>query len=385
MILKPATPWREWVALTCAVLAFPLILLGSAAAFITQAYLHFIFTFILGDPQVFVVLLLLAGALFSVVARWLLRAPVVAPRLRLTVVVFATVAICALCASVVQVRLQYSTERVVYTSGDGANAVQLVATLYRPRGHGPFPTIVFVHGSEATLRSRYHGFAERFVKQGYVVLLPDRRGLGESGGVFVKEVSASMLATLAGDIAAGAQFLKSRTDVDATRTGLFGVSQAGWVIPLVLPQAPTVSFAVIMSGPAVSTGEEDRFSHLSGEAGDHFGWKPPPIPFDSINAIAQATRSSGYEPDTSLRAMHVPTLWVYGSWDNSIPVAKSVQKLDSLVAQGNPITVRVFPFGNHGIFVMRGPNKRRLPYYADDLWATVFSWLERRPRSALGV
>ena len=385
MVEKRQVPWRRWTALACAVLAFPLLLLGAAAAFVTQDYLHFIFTFILGDPQAFGSLMLLSSALLSAIAVWLLRAPVVAPTLRSTVAAFAAVAVCALGVSMVRVRLEYSTERVVYTSGEGANAVQLVATLYRPRGQGPFPAVIFVHGSETTPRSRYHGFAERFVKQGYAVLLSDRRGLGESGGVFVKPVSDSMLATLAGDVAAGAHFLESHAEVDSTRTGLFGVSQAGWVIPLVFPKAPTVSFAVIMSGPAVSLGEEDRFSRSSGEEGDHFGWKPPPIPFDSINAIVQATHSSGYEPDSSLRAMHIPTFWVYGSWDNSIPVAKSVQKLDSLVAQGSPITVQVFPEGNHGLFVMRGPNKRLLPYYPDDLWTTIFSWIQRRPRMALGV
>ncbi len=345
---------------------------------VTLDYPHFVFTFILGDPHLLATVLLCAAAGLSAVAWKLVASPFPFVKLQRISIAFVVVALMALVVGTVRDRLRYSTERVSYASDDGTGSVTLVATVYRPRGAGPFPVVSIVQGSEKTPRDRYHAYAERFVQQGYLVLLADRRGVGESGGVFTKQVSAGMLNILAIDIASGIRYAATRHDVDTTRIGVFGVSQAGWVTPLVAPRAPRLAFAVIMSGPAVSTNEEEVFSRLSGEEGDHFAWKPPPIPFDSINAVVAATPAGGYVPDASLSAMRVPTLWVYGEWDNSIPVKKSVQALEVLARAGNPFTVRVFPSGQHGLFVMRGPLKRWLPYYAPDLWPVVFSWLQER-------
>lgn len=372
-------PWRRWASITCLVLATPLLLLGAAILLVTLDYPHFVFTFILGDPRGPATLLLCAAAGLSTGA-WLLAAsPLPWRRLRHIAIALAGLALVVLAVGTLHDQLRYGTERASYQSDAGTGAVTLIATVYRPRGAGPFPVVSIVQGSEKTPRDRYHAFAERFVQEGYLVILADRRGVGESGGVFQHQVSPGMLNTLAVDVASGIRYAATRADVDTMRIGVFGVSQAGWVIPLVAPRAPRLAFAVIMSGPAVSTDEEEAFSRLSGEDKDHFGWKPPPIPFDSINAVVAATRSGGgYVPETSLAAMTVPTLWVFGEWDNSIPVKKSVEALEALAKAGNRFTIRVFPGGQHGLFVMRGPQKRLLPYYPPDLWPGVFSWLQAR-------
>ncbi|MEP7381228.1 MAG: hypothetical protein ABI910_06040 [Gemmatimonadota bacterium] len=77
-----------------------------------------------------------------------------------------------------------------------------------------------------------------------------------------------------------------------------------------------------------------------------------------------------------LSQLRLPVLWIYGGWDNSIPVEKSVHVLDQLRSSGQLFTVRTIPYGNHGLFVMRGPEKRRLPYYPDGLWSDMFSWID---------
>ena len=345
---------------------------------VSLEYPHFVLIFIIGDPHGPATLVLSAAAVLSAIAWILVAPPLPWVGLRRVTIAFISLALVTLAIGTLRDRLRYSTERVSYSSDDGTGSVMLVATVYRPRGAGPFPVVSIAPGSEKTPRDRYHALAERFVQQGYLVLLADRRGVGESGGEFTKQVSAGMLNILAMDIASGIRYAATRPDVDTMRIGVFGVSQAGWVIPLVGPRAPRLAFAVIMSGPAVSTNEEEAFSNLSGERGDHFAWKPPPIPFDSINAVVAATPSGGYVPDASLAAMRVPTLWVFGEWDNSIPVKKSVEALEVLARAGSPFTVRVFPGGQHGLFVMRGPLKRWLPYYPPDLWPGVFRWLQQR-------
>lgn len=270
----------------------------------------------------------------------------------------------------------YATSNTSFRSAD----VVIAARLYMPRSATMHRGVVLVPGSESVDGRRYHSFADRWARAGFAVLVPDKRGVGRSGGVFQQpspdERGRALLDTLAGDAAAGLRFLRTVAGVDSLRVGYFGVSQAGWVIPIAEQTSTGAAFAVIMSGPTVSFGEEELFSQLSGEQGDHFGWKPPTLPFDSLNARLAREAPSGFDPRPGLARMSLATLWLYGAWDNSIPVAKSVENLDVLRQAQRRFTVRTYEYGNHGLFVMRGPAKRRLPYYSDHLWSDTFAWVD---------
>jgi dienelactone hydrolase len=69
----------------------------------------------------------------------------------------------------------------------------LVATWVRPEGGGPFPLIVFSHGSPADPAARTNMDRYRLltpfgalVDRGYAVLVPMRRGFGATGGRFAE-------------------------------------------------------------------------------------------------------------------------------------------------------------------------------------------------------
>src|SRR5215468_7511681 len=70
-------------------------------------------------------------------------------------------------------------------------------TVFKPRGAGPFPIAVLSHGSprspgerRADGRQRLVAQAERFVGMGFAVLVPTRRGYGESGGEWAESYGA---------------------------------------------------------------------------------------------------------------------------------------------------------------------------------------------------
>ena len=75
----------------------------------------------------------------------------------------------------------------------------LRAELYKPEGSGPFPTVIALHGcgglgghSEPVL-PRYRDWAERLLKEGHAVLLPDSygsRGIGPQCRVKERKVRA---------------------------------------------------------------------------------------------------------------------------------------------------------------------------------------------------
>ena len=112
----------------------------------------------------------------------------------------------------------------------------LRATLSLPRWRsGPLPGMVVVHGSGRVQREHLVGDVRRLVWEGFAVLAYDKRGVGDSGGVYPRccgEDAEATLRLLAGDAAAALRTLRQSPEIDQTRVGFFGASQAGWIIPL---------------------------------------------------------------------------------------------------------------------------------------------------------
>ena len=73
--------------------------------------------------------------------------------------------------------------RVTFESGGHS----LVGFLYQPEGVGPWPALVWNHGSEKDPGAgpQFDTVASLFVPAGYVVFAPERSGHGESGGDYV--------------------------------------------------------------------------------------------------------------------------------------------------------------------------------------------------------
>src|SRR5262245_63436574 len=95
-----------------------------------------------------------------------------------------------------------------FPSGD----IRLAYRLDLPTGTGPFPAIVMGHGSAPARRYDFPFEAQRLVAAGFAVLRYDKRGVGDSGGVF--EVAGNVanservLPILVGDMIVGLEFLK---------------------------------------------------------------------------------------------------------------------------------------------------------------------------------
>jgi dienelactone hydrolase len=96
-------------------------------------------------------------------------------------------AACAALAFPAAAALRESVMRVPVA--DRGEVATIEVTVFRPEGDGPFPIVVLSHGSPRTAalrrkqgRRRLLAQSERFVAMGFAVLVPTRRGYGESGG-----------------------------------------------------------------------------------------------------------------------------------------------------------------------------------------------------------
>jgi len=271
----------------------------------------------------------------------------------------------------------YSREIVHVPAGKNS----LEGTLYVPRDSvAARSAILIVHGSGPVTRAAYHLFADRLARAGHIVLNVDKRGVGGSSGAYHGDDIGGVTSLVArsDDAIAALRFLHNDPRVDPTAIGMFGISQGAWVVPMVAQRDSSLRFAVIMSGPAVSSGEEEEFSRLTNERADHFGRKPPPLAFSEVDRRMRSVSPSGFDPRPELARLRTPTLWLFGDWDNSIPVDASVRVLDTLRSLGSPVTIRRFAEANHGLMIARGPSGRAFSRFAPGLWDTVGSWLVRR-------
>jgi pimeloyl-ACP methyl ester carboxylesterase len=137
----------------------------------------------------------------------------------------------------------YREEKVTFRNGD----VTLAGTLLVPSTGGPHPAVVFLHGSGPQDRNGYMSLirltADHFARNGIATLIYDKRGVGASTGNWAEASFDDM----AGDALAGLRLLQSRGDIRPRAIGLWGSSQAGWVIAKATSLSKQIAFLISVS------------------------------------------------------------------------------------------------------------------------------------------
>jgi carboxymethylenebutenolidase len=171
------------------------------------------------------------------------------------------VALAALVPEPAAARPQASPVEVTFPSG----ALVLHGFIYKPEGAGPFPALLWNHGSE-----RRPGWlpdlAPLFLSYGYILFIPHRRGHGRSPGEYVmdqlaragetggphardKKLVELMEAQLQDQIAA-LTYLKSLPEVDSQRIAVAGCSFGGIQTLLMAEQGLGLRAAIDFAGAA---------------------------------------------------------------------------------------------------------------------------------------
>ena len=215
----------------------------------------------------------------------------------------------------------------------------------------PLAAVVIVHGSDPVKREME--FAKLLAKEGIAVLTYDKRGVGESGGVYVgpsvgtNNIDTTNLNLLARDASAGINTLFTHLKNKKIPIGLIGFSQAGWIIPIAAEKNRNVNFMVIFSGPVITTLEQLRFqfytngdekfwdTHTESDAREHIKNDPDKYQFAATN------------PQKQLKNLTIPGLWIFGGKDIQIPVVLSMENLDKLNATGKKYEYKLFPELGH--------------------------------------
>ncbi len=290
----------------------------------------------------------------------------------------------------------------------------LSGTLILPEGNGPFPCILFTHGSGPQTRESDRSIANLFASQGIAALIFDKRGVGKSSG---KDWQASF-DQYAGDAIAGAEFLKRQSYIQSSKIGIYGHSQGGWIAPLAISKSNVFSFAIISAANAISPveqhlgagDEEYRMSGMdeatlqevhdfrllkyhvgiTGEGKRDFnnkflpeaekkpwfkttGGNLPESPFWKANGF--------YDPAPALKSIRCPILVIYGELDISTNTHRNLPLMKSMIGSKD-VEYKVFQNTNHMMMNVdkKGYASKQLPsvtQFADGYVDTLIHWTKR--------
>jgi dienelactone hydrolase len=226
-----------------------------------------------------------------------------------------------------------STLRVPTPWREGGNDVTLQMIAYVPLGAGPYPTIVFHHGSTGNgdnpalfgLTYESESLAFFFAERGWMVLFPQRRGRGGSGGLYDEgftpdrsRYSCQAAPALAGleralqDADVLTSFVLGMSDVDPQRLVVGGISRGGILATAHAQRRPTVYRGVL--------------NFVGGWLGE-------------ACSDAETVNRSTFE---RAAAQPTPVLWLYGENDPFYSAAHSRGNYDAFVASGGSGTFRLY-------------------------------------------
>jgi dienelactone hydrolase len=242
-----------------------------------------------------------------------------------------------------------STEFTIQDVKFESQGVTLAGSIIKPEN--PFAAVVIVHGSDPVKREME--FAKRLAKEGIAVLTYDKRGVGESGGVYVgptvgtNNIDTTNLNLLSSDANEAVKTFRTYLKDKKTPIGLVGFSQAGWIIPITASKNPQIEFMVLFSCPTITTLEQLRFqfytngnnkfweNHTDADAREHTKNDP-----DKYQFVAT-------DPKISLNTLSIPGLWLFGEKDIQIPVKLCIEQLNTFKVQGKPFEYTLFPALGH--------------------------------------
>lgn len=313
--------------------------------------------------------------------------------------------------------VRFRHEEIRFRSGDG----DLAGTLVLPPGAGPFPAIVWTHGSGPDTRRTfyYHGRAHLLARHGVAGFIYDKRGAGASTGSDPWKTG-----NLVADAVAAIRAIKDREDIDDTRLGIAGFSQGGWVAPEVALREDDVDFVVVGATPGITGGEQNAFSLLNALRRDGYSEENAQAARDLLmrlyryyetgrdrDAIVHAMDSARREPwfdepvfqrmlflpDGELpqganpywkplspdplevwSGVTVPVLSMWGALDRQVPAERSRDVLEQAFrAAGNDdVTLAIFPGASHGFWVVRGESERwDWPRQAPGCHSAIVEWV----------
>ncbi|WP_345778875.1 alpha/beta hydrolase family protein [Vibrio tubiashii] len=219
----------------------------------------------------------------------------------------------------------------------------------------------------------YDAIWERLLKSGYAIFSWDKPGVGESSGNWLGQSMADRRS----EVEAAIAYVKRTYPDQSNRLGIFGFSQAGWVVPSLLKEHQDVSF-MIGVGYSINWMEQSWYmtqlrlkregvseaeflnaksQHL---AEDSF-WKGDPSYADYLQTLDDSDdvmsearfyfvkRNVNSDSSKDFAGIEKPLLVLLGENDELVNVENTYQVLTSIFDKSQNTTIKLIPNATHGL------------------------------------
>ncbi len=244
--------------------------------------------------------------------------------------------------------LFYNQKEIEYWSGD----VRLTGLLLEPYTNAKSTAVVFIHGSGISDRNNfwYMYQADYLARQGYVVLLPDKRGCGKSRG----EWHTASFSDFARDTEAAIVYLNENNASSFEQIGVIGLSQGGWISHLLNQHAHTVDFVVDVVGSSTTPNEQVEFEIMN----EMISSGVPKVMAHPLSLVfAQRVRgkrkiwwdkNGNFDPLPLMAKSRVPVLKIFAGQDQNVPVERSQERIHMLLREQTDLSIELKQFDGAG-------------------------------------
>jgi uncharacterized protein len=320
----------------------------------------------------------------------------------------------------------YAEEPVRFDDG----TTSLSGVLCRPDKPPPYPAVVFIHGSGPTTRygytNMYPQIWDAFAQRGIASLAWDKPGVGESTGEWRTQDAFDR----AREGLAAIRFLRQRADIVADKIGLWGTSQAGWIMPIIYEMAPQAIAFIVASSVPVGGEEQELFRVVHQLPAD--GYSPADtekalafselrfefghrdLPYESYAKLQKLVEDAPWlnevgamgvedyagfklsiKPDPRekpvkdyLRQIRCPVLALFGGRDTIVNLTESMEVYTTALqmAGNRDVTIKLFADGDHCLFESQTGGMKEMgqwwekpvKLFATGYLDTMADWLEQR-------
>jgi dipeptidyl aminopeptidase/acylaminoacyl peptidase len=221
--------------------------------------------------------------------------------------------------------------------------LEIQGWLVRPRGTGPHPLVMIIHGGPVshhrpTWIARASAVAALLIQRGYALFYPNPRGSSGRGQDFARQVLGDMGGLDGLDCLAGLDHLVDQGIADAERLGVTGGSYGGFMTAWLITQDTRFAAAVAVV-PMTNHVSHHLVSNIP-----HFVRL-----FLDDRYINPTGKYFARSPIMHAHNARTPTLNICGALDRCTPAEEAVQFHNALLENGVESVLVTYPCEGHGV------------------------------------
>jgi dipeptidyl aminopeptidase/acylaminoacyl peptidase len=226
---------------------------------------------------------------------------------------------------------------------DEGKTRQIPAFVYKPKGEGKFPALIYIHGGpESEFRPNFNAFVQYLVQELKIaVVAPNVRGSTGYGKYYVELDNGNKRLDSVKDIGATLDWIAKQPDLDARRVGVYGGSYGGY-----MSYASMVEYNDRLALGISVVGISNFVSFLTNTSGYRRDLRR--VEYGDERDQRMRDYLQKISPLTNVAKIKKPMLIMQGKNDPRVPISESEQMVKAIRASGADVWYMIAKDEGHG-------------------------------------